>query len=651
MTARVREVLVVEDDDAHAELIERAFEDVQGLCIARASSLREARERLLERPPAVVITDLRLPDGDGAELIGDPGTAICPVIVMTSFGDQTIAVDAMRHGALDYVVKSDLTFAEMPRIAERALREWSHLIERRRAEEALRRSEEQFRSLIENALDLIALVEPDGRLRYVSPSLMRILGWSPAQVEGRSVLELAHPEERERLQELLEDAVSGPGQPRFSVLRVPDSKGDWRSLEVVASLARGAEARAVVVNARDITERLRADAARAELADQLRQAQKLETLGTLAGGIAHDFNNILQALMGCTELAQASIPAQAPARRYLDRSLEVARRGRDLVRQILQFSRQETHHLEPVELQSVVAEVTRLLRATLPPGIELREGGRLPGRVLGDASQLHQVLVNLATNARQAMGARGGVLEIGIERHVLGPGQAGPATLPAGGYLAICVSDTGPGILSEIRERIFEPFFTTKAVGAGTGLGLSVAHGIVKSHGGAIVCESEVGRGTRFRVFLPESGHVAAAAGERAQQAAATRARLLLVDDDESVLFVGRSVLESIGHQVAALASGPEALELFAGDPAAFDGAILDEVMPRMTGSQLAVELRRLRPGLPVIIASGHGQPPAASFLEGGSVRFLGKPFEARELAEAVELLLRGGAGAPPIPG
>jgi len=650
MSGRVREVLVVEDDDSHAELIERAFEDVRELRIARACSLREARRLLLERPPAVVITDLRLPDGDGAELIGDPGTATCPVIVMTSFGDQTIAVEAMRQGALDYVVKSDVTFAEMPRIAERALRGWSHVTERRRAEEALRRSEEQFRSLIENALDLIALVEPDGRVRYVSPSLSRILGWSPAQVEGRFVTELAHPEERQRLAELLAGAVSEPGQPRFSVLRVPDSKGDWRSLEIVASLARGAEAPAVVVNARDISERLRADAARAELADQLRQAQKLETLGTLAGGIAHDFNNILQALMGCTELAQANVPAQAPARRYLDRSLEVARRGRDLVRQILQFSRQETRHLEPVELQSVVSEVARLLRATLPPSIEIRDGGRLPGRVLGDASQLHQVLVNLATNAQQAMGTKGGILEIAIERHALGPGQPGPATLPAGSYLTICVSDTGPGIAPEIRERIFEPFFTTKAVGSGTGLGLSVAHGIVKSHGGAIVCESEVGRGTRFRVFLPESGRAAAAAAERAQEAASTSARLLLVDDDESVLFVGRSVLESIGHQVAALASGPEALELFARDPARFDGAILDEVMPRMTGSQLAVELRRLRPGLPVIIASGHGPPAAPAFAD-GSVRYLGKPFEARELAEAVESLLRSRPPAEPIPG
>jgi CheY-like chemotaxis protein len=268
--------------------------------------------------------------------------------------------------------------------------------------------------------------------------------------------------------------------------------------------------------------------------------------------------------------------------------------------------------------------------------------------VLGDASQIHQVVMNLATNALQAMGEAGGTLEIGVER--LGEGTAGrPATLAGGRYMILSVRDTGPGILPQIKERIFEPFFTTREIGGGTGLGLSVAHGIAKSHGGAISCESEPGRGATFRVYLPEAGDVVEGRDERGTPASAEPLRVLLVDDDETVVYVGKGVLEGLGHRVTATCDGLEALERFRQEPDGFDLAILDELMPRMSGSQLAAELRRLRPRLPVVIASGHGLPSGARFDSHNTFVYLSKPFEARDLVDAVGVALdhRRGSTAP----
>jgi PAS domain S-box-containing protein len=636
-------VLIVEDDDAHALLLARHFEDHQPqLRLSRVASLKAARASLAAEAPDLVIADLRLPDGSGSELL-EPGAgyARVPLVVMTSFGDQQIAVEAMRRGALDYVVKSETTLAQMPRIAERALREWGHVVERDRAEEALRESEAHFRSLIENGLDLIALVDAGAVLRYVSPSVERLLGWEAETLVGRSWLDLVHPDEGETARRILADAVATPDSRQYALIRLRSRSGEWLSFETIAGVRHeGRAAPQVVLNARDVSERLRAERAHRELEAQLLQAQKLETLGTLAGGIAHDFNNILQAIVGCTELALGQLGDDSPARRFLDRSLEVSRRARDLVRQIVQFARQGDLRREPVRLDALVEEVCRLLRAALPATVAVHERIEEKGAVLGDATQIHQVLMNLATNALQAMGDAGGTLEIAVERHQ-GRAEPGADQPPGGSHLVLSVSDTGPGIPPDVQERIFEPFFTTRRVGGGTGLGLSVAHGIVKSHGGAIVCRSEPGRGTVFRVFLPEAVTPGAqAARELPPDSPPQQARLLFVDDDENVVFVGRSVLEGLGHEVTTAREGLEALELFRREPAAFDAAVVDELMPGMTGSQLATELRRIRPGLPIVIASGHGLPAHARFEDDAGVLYLAKPFEWKELAGAIEAVL-----------
>jgi PAS domain S-box-containing protein len=658
LSAAAPHILLVEDDDGHALLIARhlaAHDPAPRL--TRVDTLRAARERLATEPVDLVISDLRLPDGDGASLLPAEGEEPrLPLIAMTGFGDQRVAVAAMRRGALDYVVKSESAFADLPRLAERALREWALRGAKARAEAALRASEAHFRSLIENGLDLIAVLDAGLVLRYLSPSARPLLGRDPDTLVGRPWQELVHPDDAEASLRTMQAALADAASRHFALVRLRARDGSWPTFDaIVRGRAGDGGGGEVVLNARDVSERLRAEQRQRELEAQLRQTQKLETLGTLAGGIAHDFNNILQAMGGCTELALLRLEADSPARRYLERSLEVARRARDLVRQVVQFSRRAERRREPVGVVALVREVAGLLKAAEPRhAIEARFAAGETGAIVGDASQVHQVLMNLATNALQAMGERGGRLELSVESRSV----AGEPTLEPGRYVVVTLSDTGPGVPPEIRQRVFEPFFTTRGVGGGSGLGLSVAHGIVKSHGGEIVCESEPGHGATFRVYLPAAPGAEDAAGPEAAPGAPARARVLFVDDDEVVVYVAAAMLERLGHEAVCVRDGAEALERLASAPGDFDVLVTDELMPRMTGSQVAAEAWRLRPGLPVVIASGHGLPGQARFDDLPGVVYLSKPFETRDLSRAVDTALRrapwqptGGGKRPDRPG
>src|SRR5262249_14632886 len=375
---------------------------------------------------------------------------------------------------------------------------------------------------------------------------------------------------------------------------------------------------------------------RKRLEAQLRQAQKMEAIGTLAGGIAHDFNNILTAILGYTELALDDIRHEGHAWRYLHEVHKAGLRAKTLVQQILTFSRRTEQLRIPVQLPVLLEEALALLRASLPSTIEIHQAiTQDVGPVLADPTQLHQVLLNLCANAAHAMRETGGRLEVRLEAvDVDEQVTAQQPELQPGPYVCITVTDTGHGMTPEIMERIFEPFFTTKGPGEGTGMGLALVHGIITNHGGTVLVASIVGQGTTFTVYLPCSADLgqaqAALEGSLLTDIPTGAERVLLVDDEVALVHLGEAILRRLGYEVVACTSSTEALEVFRVAPQRFDLVITDQTMPHMTGERLAQALRHLRPDIPIILCTGFSHAMHAERAPELRIdAFLMKPFAA----------------------
>ena len=378
-------------------------------------------------------------------------------------------------------------------------------------------------------------------------------------------------------------------------------------------------------------------ARQADAEQQRRQAQKLEALGVLAGGIAHDFNNILAAINGFAELALRDIPEDASTHNRLEQILKAGERAADLVRQILAFSSRSERPKEIVNVGEVIREVMTLLRASIPASIEIVSNVKQDGYVLASVIEVQQILINLCTNSYHAM-KEAGKIEIGIDVvEFQNPSVHHNVTLAAGRYVCITVSDTGPGIDPETRERIFDPFFTTKAVGHGTGLGLAVVHGIVRHHGGAVDVSSEPGKGACFRVYfsLCEGADIHRPAP--ADSVGAGDEHILFADDEEALVSLWKEVLERNGYTVTCARNGQEALELFKASPYRFDLVISDVTMPKMSGPDLAKGVFDLRPGMPLIMSTGYTDTMVTSHLRSLGIRgTLAKPCPSSLLLAAV---------------
>jgi signal transduction histidine kinase/CheY-like chemotaxis protein len=389
------------------------------------------------------------------------------------------------------------------------------------------------------------------------------------------------------------------------------------------------------------------EAEKAALQARLQKAQRLESLGTLAGGIAHDFNNILGAILGFGEMAQQHAVPGSDMRRHIDRVMQAGARARVLVRRILDFSRSGVAERVPVHIQAVAEEAIAMLRPSLPDGI--RFDARLEAgtaAVLGDGTQLYQVVMNLCTNAAQAIGDAG-VIEFVLERvRNDAPRPLLHGELAAGAYVRLVVSDTGSGMSAEVLQRAFDPFFTTKKVGEGTGLGLSMVHGIVADLGGAIDIESEPGRGTRVTIWLPTSGEFEGLAPRPDPQWPVGNGQVVMVVDDERPLVeLAEELLAELGYEPVGFDSGERALETFMADPQRFDAVLTDEMMPGLAGSDLARRLLAVRPDLPVILVSGNvGAALEQRARDAGVVALLRKPLGLRDLAESLAQTLRSRA-------
>ncbi len=395
----------------------------------------------------------------------------------------------------------------------------------------------------------------------------------------------------------------------------------------------------------DITNRKKAEKEKMELELQLSQKQKMEAIGTLAGGIAHDFNNILAAVQGYVELSLDDLPEDSPVRDNLEQILSCSNRATKLVKQILTFSRknEQEQKKEPVHISPIIKEVLGMLRSSLPTTIKICRKIRADSsKVLADPTQIHQVLVNLCTNASHAMGQTGGTLEVSLTDVTLeSETRIGDEHLEQGSYVKLSVSDTGCGMDKEVVERIFEPFFTTKKVNEGTGLGLPVVHGIVKSHDGAITVSSTPGEGTTFDIFLPRIESDEVQEHQPPEPTGRKKEVVLLVDDEEMMVDVTGQTLERLGFAVVAKTSSIDALEAFQEKPDEFDLVITDQVMPNMTGTQLAEKLIAIRPDIPVILCSGFPENIRTEELESiGIKKFIAKPISRQEIATIVRTVL-----------
>ncbi len=400
----------------------------------------------------------------------------------------------------------------------------------------------------------------------------------------------------------------------------------------------------IVESFQEITEWKRAEEEKEKLENELRQAQKMESIGTLAGGIAHDFNNILAPIYGYVEMALLNLPDDHQVKVYLERVLAASFRARDLVKQILTFSRRETEKRLPLEPQSIIKEALKLLRASLPSTIEIHQN-IVPdcGMILANPTQLHQVIMNLCTNAYHAMRETGGILNVSLTPYAVKEEDAVKNIhLRPGSYLRLEVSDTGHGMDKAIVDRIFEPYFTTKRHGEGTGLGLSVAHGIIKSHGGHITVYSELGQGTTFHVYLPLVAAIAQPMESLSPQSLAMGSeKIMLVDDEDSTLEVARDVLTNLGYEVAGFSSPLDALEHFRHHVDQFDIIVTDMTMPKMTGDKFAAEVKVLRPGIPVILCTGFSEMITEEKAKDiGIAAFLTKPVPIHIFASAIRKAL-----------
>lgn len=512
------------------------------------------------------------------------------------------------------------------------------ITERKQTEASLRDSEARHRLVVDEAPDPMVAYDMLGKTLYVNPAFTRVFGWTSQEVMGGKI-DYVPADDWIETQKMLEKLKNGESHYGFETHRYDKNK---RIIDISMSFGvwhdeKGNPAGSVVT-LRDIT-------LQKKLERQLRQSQKMESIGTLAGGIAHDFNNILGAIIGFTELALNRLHDKPTTKQYLEKVLQSGHRAGNLVQQILSFSRTTEQGLKAIRTLPILMEAMKLLRATIPTTIQIYEHWDAQNDMIqGNPTQIHQILMNLCTNASHAMKEKGGVLEVFLSNiNISTQTTIGHFTLKSGAYLKLTVRDTGQGIPAEDMEKIFDPYFTTKTKGEGTGLGLSIIHGIVKDHAGAVEVSSTVGQGTTFDLFFPLKDKGIVSITDTSTLLQKGRGTILLVDDEKDLVDAYGELMSSLGYKVQGVTSSRKALDIYRADPKGFDLVFTDYTMPHMTGLQMAEELLKIQPDLPIILYSGYSEDITVEMVKVKGLRhMMAKPLIKSELAKVLHDHLPG---------
>ena len=630
-------VLMIEDDEMYAHVIRKYLKEpsARGLTLRKADRLATGLEILSSEPVDLVLLDLSLPDSDGYETFrrlrqAEPAV---PVIILTGFESDELAQRAVRHGAQDFLAKADMSASLLVRSIRYALERW-------KSASRLEESERRYRAVVEDQTELVCRYLPNGELTFVNDAFCRFFGAAASDLLGRKFFTVAV--EKNRVEFATQLAALDQQDPiRTREQRWGDPDGDWRWLQWTDRALFDAAGRLIEYQSvgRDTTDQKLLEA-------QLRQSQKMEVVGQLAGGFAHDFNNLLMVITGYSELLlQAQRGAGQEPDRFLVAIDQAARRAASLTRRLLAFSRRQLVQPANLDLAEVVEEVDEMLRYLLGQRVELKV--RLtPGVcwVRVDPGQIEQIVVNLAVNARDAM-PDGGELKLETTTVELCNSDAQQLGLEPGPYAMLSVSDTGRGMDRETIRHIFEPFFTTKTTGRGTGLGLASVKAILEQIGGSISVESELGRGSTFRAYLPlidQTLHGATLATGQDRRDLNGSDTILVVENDELVRAVLRTILEGEGYRVLSAPDAATAITILDDAEENVRLLLIEAEMPGGSGLELTARARAEHPDLDVLLMSGYSKDGSSRLVDGedGSVALIQKPFSTDQLVRKLHEVL-----------
>ena len=644
-------ILLVEDNPGDADLIREMLpnDDASGFTVHCVTRLADAVAHLREKEADLALLDLDLPDSQGIETVRTAHRAApeLPIVVLTGHQDESLGIAAVQDGAQDFLVKGQTHRSHLNRVIRYA-------VQRQYSEDKVRESERFLRSTLDALSAHIAIIDASGRVLAVNKAwtaFTQANGESPLRCcENTNYFEACRAAGADDIQGAanaqafaagIQSVLTG-GQELFEMdypLQSPVGKYWFHGR--VTPFPADDEPRVVVAH-ENITERKRAQEEEMVLAAQLRHIHKMEAIGTLAGGIAHDFNNILSSVLGYTELCLLDVPKGGELEQRMKEVYRAGLRAKELVRQILTFARKDENHIQPTKVGAIAREATKLIRSIIPASIEIRLQVESEAFVLANPTQIHQIFMNLCTNAAQAMESNGGELTIQVrERSLDCAFDNTHSAFKPGNYLEITVADTGIGIPRDKLERIFDPYFTTKGRGEGTGLGLSVVHGIAQACGGEITVESQVGRGSVFSIYLPLSASSYEVCADATARLPLGTERILFVDDESPIAEMSRQRLDLLGYRVTAVTSSLQALDCLTQRPDDFDLIITDMTMPRITGDQLAVKAKKIKPDIPIILCTGYSKKISQSKASAiGISALLMKPVAAAEMAETIRKVL-----------